>query len=84
MFWATAATNAVLVAMNGWWTAAEMRNAIELTEPSLLIVDEARLARLDADPGVPVLVIERDFHRCSNTSMRRCRPTRSPRTTRSS
>ncbi len=61
VFWATAAMNAVLVAMNGWWTATEMRNAIALTEPALLIVDEARFARLDEDPGVPLLVIEREF-----------------------
>ncbi|MFN8025432.1 MAG: class I adenylate-forming enzyme family protein [Acidimicrobiia bacterium] len=60
-FWACASLGAVLVAMNGWWTGAEMRNAIELTEPTVLIVDEKRAARLDGDPGVPTIVIERDW-----------------------
>jgi len=61
LFWAVASLDAVLVAMNGWWTGGEMRNALELAEPALLLMDEKRLARLDGDPGVPVLVIERDF-----------------------
>ena len=30
-FWAVAALDAVLVAMNGWWTGTEMRIALELT-----------------------------------------------------
>jgi acyl-CoA synthetase (AMP-forming)/AMP-acid ligase II len=60
-FWAVAALDAVLVAMNGWWTGPEMRNALELTEPELLMMDEKRRARLDGDPGVPTLVAEHDF-----------------------
>jgi acyl-CoA synthetase (AMP-forming)/AMP-acid ligase II len=60
-FWAVAALDAVLVAMNGWWTGAEMRTALELTDPKLLVMDEKRRARLDGDPGVPLLVTERDF-----------------------
>jgi long-chain acyl-CoA synthetase len=60
-FWAAATLNAVVVAMNGWWTGVEMRNAIELAEPSVLLIDEKRLARLDSEPGVPVILIERDF-----------------------
>ncbi len=47
--------------MNGWWTGAEMRNALELTDPKLLIMDEKRRTRLDVDPAVPVLLTERDF-----------------------
>jgi long-chain acyl-CoA synthetase len=61
LFWATASLNAVLVAMNGWWTGLEMANALELAEPKIVVMDEKRLARLDADPGVPTIVIERDF-----------------------
>jgi len=60
-FWAVAALDAVLVAMNGWWTGAEMRTALELTEPKLLVMDEKRRERLDGDPGIPVLLTERDF-----------------------
>lgn len=60
-FWAVATLDAVLVAMNGWWTGAEMRNALDLTEPKLLVMDEKRRERLDGDPGVPVLLTEHDF-----------------------
>jgi long-chain acyl-CoA synthetase len=60
-FWAVAALDAVLVAMNGWWTGPEMRNALELTEPKLLVMDEKRRERLEGDPGVPVLLTEHDF-----------------------
>ncbi len=61
LFWATASLNAVLVAMNGWWTGPEMTKALDLAEPALVVMDEKRLARLDGDPGAPVIVIERDF-----------------------
>src|SRR4051794_719989 len=60
-FWACAALDAVLVAMNGWWTGAEMRNALELTQPKLLIMDEKRHARLEDDPGMPTVVIEQEW-----------------------
>jgi acyl-CoA synthetase (AMP-forming)/AMP-acid ligase II len=61
-FWACASLDAVLVAMNGWWTGGEMRNALELTRPTLLVMDEKRHARLEGrDPGVRTLVIERDW-----------------------
>lgn len=45
-FWAATAIGAVLVAMNGWWTGAEMRNALELTRPDLVLLDEKRAERL--------------------------------------
>ena len=61
LFWATASLNAVLVAMNGWWTGLEMGNALELAEPKLVVMDEKRLARLDAVPAATTIVIERDF-----------------------
>jgi long-chain acyl-CoA synthetase len=61
LFWAVASLDAVLVAMNGWWTGVEMRHALELAAPQLVVMDERRHARLDADPGAPTLVVERDF-----------------------
>jgi long-chain acyl-CoA synthetase len=60
-FWAVASLDAVLVAMNGWWTGAEMRNALELTDPKLLVMDEKRHARLEGDPGMRTLITEHDF-----------------------
>lgn len=61
MLWAVASLDAVLVAMNGWWTGAEMTTALALTDPKLLVMDERRRARLDRDPEAPLLVVERDF-----------------------
>jgi long-chain acyl-CoA synthetase len=61
LFWATASLNAVLVAMNGWWTGLEMANALELAEPKLVVMDEKRLARFGAEMQTPTIVIERDF-----------------------
>jgi long-chain acyl-CoA synthetase len=60
--WATIALGGVVVAMNGWWTADEIRFGLDLTEPDLLVADEARLARVaDDPPTVPTIVMERDF-----------------------
>ena len=61
LFWAVASLNAVLVAMNGWWTGVEMANGLTLTEPKLVVMDEKRRARLETDPGAPLLVIETEF-----------------------
>jgi acyl-CoA synthetase (AMP-forming)/AMP-acid ligase II len=61
-FWACASLDAVLVAMNGWWTEGEMRNGLELTRPSLLIMDGRRHARLEGrDAGIRTIVIEHDW-----------------------
>ena len=85
-FWAVASLDAVLVAMNGWWTGAEMRNALELTDPKLLVMDEKRHARLDGDPGrSPAARHRARLRRAGRRPRRRRCPTRrSPRTTRSS
>ncbi len=62
--WALVSLGAVNVAMNGWWAGDEIRYGLELSEPKLLVADERRLARLEgADPGVPTVLIERDFAR---------------------
>ena len=61
LFWAVASLDAVLVAMNGWWTSTEMRNAIDLTEPKVLVMDEKRHDRLEGGTTMPTLVIEHDF-----------------------
>jgi long-chain acyl-CoA synthetase len=61
LFWAAASAGAVIVAMNGWWTGTEMENALSLTKPNLLVMDEKRWARLEADPGIPILAIEQDL-----------------------
>ncbi|MCU1377830.1 MAG: acyl-CoA synthetase (AMP-forming)/AMP-acid ligase [Acidimicrobiales bacterium] len=59
-FWAATSMGAVVVAMNGWWTALEMRHALELTEPKLLVADAKRLQRIEA-PGLPVVDLDTDF-----------------------
>jgi steroid-24-oyl-CoA synthetase len=60
-FWGTTSLGAVAVALNGWWTADEIRHGLDLTTPTVLIADRRRLERLDADPGIPVIVMEDDF-----------------------
>ncbi|HZP29006.1 MAG TPA: class I adenylate-forming enzyme family protein [Acidimicrobiia bacterium] len=60
-WWACGSLDAVLVAMNGWWTGPEMRTALDLTEPALFVADEKRLARLDGSAGMPTVVVERDW-----------------------
>jgi acyl-CoA synthetase (AMP-forming)/AMP-acid ligase II len=53
-FWATTSIGAVAVAMNGWWTSLELQNAVDLTEPSLLLADAKRRERLPEGLAVPV------------------------------
>jgi len=61
-FWAAVSLGAIVSALNGWWTADEIRYGVGHCEPRLLIGDRKRLARVDGvDLGVPVLEIERDF-----------------------
>ena len=57
-FLASVCSDAVVAAMNGWWTGDEIRHGIELAEPTVLVGDRKRLARISGDPGVPVLEIE--------------------------
>ena len=52
-FWACLSMGATTVAMNGWWTEPEMRHAIDLSEPKLLMFDARRAERLSADIDIP-------------------------------
>jgi len=53
-FWATVSLGAVVSALNGWWKPDEIRHALELTTPRVLVVDEKRLAGLgDALAAAP-------------------------------
>jgi long-chain acyl-CoA synthetase len=61
-FWALAGIGAIPAAMNGWWTAEEIRHAAELVEPVLVIGDSPRLAHLAAaGTAVPVLDLDDDL-----------------------
>nr|AGC71479.1 long-chain-fatty-acid--CoA ligase [uncultured bacterium A1Q1_fos_91] len=64
-FWAVTSLGAVAVGLNAWWTADEILYGIADCQPSLLIADEKRLARLSAEQlaSVPcwVLPIDADF-----------------------
>jgi long-chain acyl-CoA synthetase len=46
-FWACQAIGAAVVALNAWWTTAELAFALEDSAPSALIVDGERLQRLE-------------------------------------
>jgi len=66
-YWATVSLGAIAVGMNGWWAGDEMEYGIEVSEPKVLIADERRLARFQGDgPGVPTVLIERDFEKLWN------------------
>lgn len=57
-YWALVSLGAVVVAMNGWWAADEIRFGLEKSDPKLLVADRRRLDRLEGtDPGVPTIVI---------------------------
>ncbi len=58
--WAAFSLGAVVVALNGWWTGAEMSHALELTSPHVILGDRRRLERLEGrDAGAtPVGVFE--------------------------
>lgn len=61
-FWATVSMGGVVAALNGWWTADEIRYGIAHSRPKLLVGDRKRLARLaDRPPELPVLEIESEF-----------------------
>jgi long-chain acyl-CoA synthetase len=47
-YMAVAKAGGVATLLNGWWQPNEMRHALELTEPKLVIADPPRAARLEA------------------------------------
>jgi acyl-CoA synthetase (AMP-forming)/AMP-acid ligase II len=52
----------VVAALNGWWQADEILYGIEDSDPTLVVGDRQRLARVGGrDLGVPVVEIEGDF-----------------------
>jgi len=63
-YWAIVATGATVVGMNAWWTGAELKYALEDSEPSLLILDDQRLetlkphlAEIRAQHALPLVVV---------------------------
>src|SRR6185503_19909766 len=63
-FWAAVSLGAIAVGLNGWWVGDEIRYGLAVCEPTVLVADRKRLARLDGeDPGMATIVIEDDFDR---------------------
>ncbi len=63
-FWATLSLGGIVAALNGMWTADEIRYGLENSQPKLLIGDRKRLARLaqiDDLASLPTLEIESQF-----------------------
>ena len=60
-FWATVSLGGIVVALNGWWTRDEIEYGLELAEPTLFVADAKRRARLDGDPSMTVVDMDRDF-----------------------
>ncbi len=44
--WACLCSGAIISGLNGWWTGAELQYGVELTKPTVLFGDDARLARV--------------------------------------
>jgi long-chain acyl-CoA synthetase len=64
-FWACQAIGAIVVALNAWWTAAELAYALEDSTPAALIIDGERLERVRGvigRPGVKTVVVTRRGH----------------------
>lgn len=59
-FWAIASLGAITVAGNAWWSARELRGALSLADPTLVVAD-AKRASLLAEASLPVLTIEGDI-----------------------
>jgi len=54
-------TGAIATLLNGWWQADEMRHALELTEPKLVIADPPRAKRMEAScPDLTVVTVDLD------------------------
>ena len=61
-YWATVSLGAVVIAMNGWWAADEIRYGLELTKPKLILADRKRIERLeDLHGDIRTLCFEDDF-----------------------
>jgi acyl-CoA synthetase (AMP-forming)/AMP-acid ligase II len=61
-FWATVSLGAIAVGLNGWWVRDEILQGLADSEPSVLIGDRKRLARIaDAKLAMPVIEIESEF-----------------------
>src|SRR6185436_626990 len=45
-FWATLSLGAIMVGLNGWWTAEELDHGIALTEPQVIFGSGKPLVRL--------------------------------------
>ncbi len=66
-YWATVSLGAVVVAMNGWWTADEIRYGLELSRPKLMLADRRRIERLEGLRGdLPVVCFEDEFESLRN------------------
>lgn len=59
LFWAVASLGALTVGLNGWWTGAELADAVQLTEPRVVFADQRRMERLTPfDVGPTVYPLE--------------------------
>jgi steroid-24-oyl-CoA synthetase len=61
-FWATVSIGGVVAALNGWWQQDEILHGVGDSDPTVLIADRKRLARVDGRlDGVRVIEIESQF-----------------------
>jgi len=60
-YWGATCAGAVVAALNGWWTGAEIEYGLDLVKPTLLVGDRRRLERIEGRIDVPTLEIESEF-----------------------
>ncbi len=61
-FWACQSIGAIVVALNAWWTTAELTYALDDSAPAAVIIDGERLERLNdqlSRPGLKTVVVTR-------------------------
>jgi long-chain acyl-CoA synthetase len=64
-FWACQSIGAIVVALNAWWTGAELSYALDDSAPAALIIDGERLERvrgLIGRPSIKSVVVTRRGH----------------------
>jgi long-chain acyl-CoA synthetase len=69
VYMAAAKAGAIVTLINGWWQIDELAHALQLTEPKLVLADEARAKRIAAtgvEVAVETIAIERPLEQAFN------------------
>ncbi len=63
VYMAAVKAGGIATLINGWWQADEMRHALSLAEPKLIVADASQAGRIEAAGlGLPMVVLPTDKH----------------------